>query len=83
MYIRVGIVAALLMHASDAADRTHTLQLGADATVADVKSVIEARQGEQCGAALSWSYLQQFAALVQMPAALIITHGGLSGTAEP
>jgi hypothetical protein len=29
-----------------AADRTHTLQLGADATVADVKSAIQARQGE-------------------------------------
>ena len=32
-----------------AADRTHTLQLGASATVSDVKCVIEARQGEHFG----------------------------------
>ncbi|CAL5227600.1 g10602 [Coccomyxa viridis] len=31
-------------------DRTHTLHLGADATVADVKTVIEARQGLAAGA---------------------------------
>ena len=67
-----GVLIVLLVLA---ADRTHTLQLGADATVADVKSVVEARQGEQRSSASSWPSWWRLAALVILPAALRVLVG--------
>ena len=42
-----GVLVQTLITILCAADRTHTLEVGAGATAADVKAVVAAREGEQ------------------------------------